>query len=393
MRTRAAILSTLTGVAGLSIALAPSGCGWIFGSCPNGEDFDNTYDITAQQLELLVQNGYSPGGSGGLFEDGGEGLTDVSSTADSGSSTGDGDGDGDGDGTSGTGGTGDTGDTGDTGSGAAYDSAEDVPCDVICKSKVNSGGFDSISVSSCTHDISAYEMGTSAGTEVVGTVTCSGTRTPECIGGRRPLGHVEPTLAPQDSTTRWLIGGAHLEAASVTAFEQLADDLARWGAPTELIGRCRDAAQDERDHARLMTTLAEARGAIVPPLEVLDQSRGLFETALHNAVEGCVTETWSALLACHQAACAEDAELRRVYAKIAIDETRHAELSWDLHVWLVAQLSEAERNQVERARRDALAQLPALARSQAQRRSAELGLPGTSRAVALATELTARLAA
>ena len=44
-------------------------------------------------------------------------------------------------------------------------------------------------------------------------------------------------------------------------------------------------------------------------------------------------------------------------AQIAKDEIEHAQLSWDLHSWFCAQLSEGERRQVEIAQLDAIRQL------------------------------------
>ena len=50
--------------------------------------------------------------------------------------------------------------------------------------------------------------------------------------------------------------------------------------------------------------------------------------------------------------------LRRIYERIAKDETNHGQLAWDLHAWLLGRLGEDERERVELAQREALAQLP-----------------------------------
>jgi hypothetical protein len=79
--------------------------------------------------------------------------------------------------------------------------------------------------------------------------------------------------------------------------------------------------------------------------------------ALDNAVEGCVRETFGALVAHHQALHARDAEVREVMTRIADDETRHAELSWAIDRWAREQLPTAEREALCEARRVAVATL------------------------------------
>jgi len=56
----------------------------------------------------------------------------------------------------------------------------------------------------------------------------------------------------------------------------------------------------------------------------------LVDVALENAVEGCVRETYGALIATRQAEAASDPVVRRAMRKIAADETAHAALSWDV---------------------------------------------------------------
>jgi hypothetical protein len=50
--------------------------------------------------------------------------------------------------------------------------------------------------------------------------------------------------------------------------------------------------------------------------------------------------------------------LRRIYARIADDETRHGQLAWDLHDWFMDRLPACERELVEATQRAALAHLP-----------------------------------
>lgn len=161
--------------------------------------------------------------------------------------------------------------------------------------------------------------------------------------GRRPAGLVE-------GPTERLLALAHLEAASVVAFERLAVDLARLGAPASLVARTRRAAGDERRHARAVARLA---GQPVPAVAVAPESApSLFEIALENAVEGCVNETFGALLAWHQAHHAPP-PARQVFARIAPDETTHGALAWAIHRWVWPQLSGAEQAQITRAMAEA----------------------------------------
>ncbi|AKQ67916.1 putative lipoprotein [Myxococcus hansupus] len=72
--------------------------------------------------------------------------------------------------------------------------------------------------------------------------------------------------------------------------------------------------------------------------------RSLFAVALDNAADGCVRETFGALVAQHQALHARDGEVRAFMARIAEDETRRAELSWKVDRWVQDRLSDAERD-------------------------------------------------
>jgi hypothetical protein len=182
-----------------------------------------------------------------------------------------------------------------------------------------------------------------------------------CIAGRRPPGLLAPSLDPLLSErATWLAGIAHLEAASIPAFLLLARDLERASAPASLIRASHAAAADEVRHARMISTLARAAGATLPAVTLAPTSpRSLLDLALDNATEGCVRESFAALLATHQAAHAADPLLRRAFAVIAVDETRHAALAFAVDAWLAPRLTVAERATVAAARRAALADLSA----------------------------------
>jgi rubrerythrin len=145
------------------------------------------------------------------------------------------------------------------------------------------------------------------------------------------------------------------EAASVHAFEQLRAELSWLRAPAELVVAAASSARDEERHARTITELARSRGA-EPALKFVVQPRSsdIESTARHNAVEGCVRETYGALLAHWQATRAEDPELRAAFARIARDETRHAALAWAIARWADTRLPAKGQRRVAHAHRRAV---------------------------------------
>jgi hypothetical protein len=179
--------------------------------------------------------------------------------------------------------------------------------------------------------------------------------------GRRPAGLRNATFGSVgDEARRWL-ALAHLEAASVVAFERLADELSSHGAPEQLRVRALRSAGDEVRHARAMESLARRAGAPearTPAVRVRAAGRRTLERiARENAVEGCVRETFGAALAGLAAECAGDARVRATLRRVARDETRHAELAWDVARWIEGKLQPSERRRVERARARAVERL------------------------------------
>jgi hypothetical protein len=147
---------------------------------------------------------------------------------------------------------------------------------------------------------------------------------------------------------------AHLEAASVPAFERLAQELAAHGAPARLVRAARRSAAEEVRHALAMGSLARRHGAPMPEVAVAPfEPRTLEALAIENAVEGCVRETFGALLAGWQARNAEDGAVREALGTIAPDELRHAELSWAIDAWALGRLPPEAQARVEEARREA----------------------------------------
>ena len=174
-------------------------------------------------------------------------------------------------------------------------------------------------------------------------------------GGRRPEGLVIAGTPAGPPLGAFFASLAALEAASVPAFQHLRDELRAHGAPAALADRADEAIDDERLHTKMTTALAKRFGGaptapVVSPLSV----RPLSEVAIENAVEGCVRETFGALVAIYQAERAEDRAVRRAMKRIAEDESRHAELAWDVASFCDERLGEGERAAVRAAMRDAL---------------------------------------
>jgi hypothetical protein len=211
------------------------------------------------------------------------------------------------------------------------------------------------------------------------------------VCGRRPPGLARATGRGGSATGRVLGACAALEAASISAFRRLARELTAAGAPAPLATAAQAAAADELRHARAVRALAARHGGGRPVLRTRPTPpRALAALARDNAAEGCVRETFGALVAHLQARTAADPAVRAVMTAIAEDETRHAQLGWDLEDWAATRLSAAERRTVRGSREGAVAELraaspepPAVARA--------LGLPPPALGAALIDELAASL--
>lgn len=205
--------------------------------------------------------------------------------------------------------------------------------------------------------VERYQLGVSSdGTlteldsEVIG-------RSSACIG-RRPGGLGRACPAGRGLVGAWLGSVATLEAASIQAFDELDAALALHDAPAELRARVARARRDEVRHARQMARLARRHGGEVrAPVVQPAPPRSLEALATENAVEGCVRETYGALVGQWQARTAEDAAIRATMRRVAVDESRHAALSWAIAAWVEPRLDPAARARVDAARAEALAEL------------------------------------
>jgi len=214
-----------------------------------------------------------------------------------------------------------------------------------------------------------------------------------CATGRRPAGWRGPLAFEVSDLGSYFAEVARLEAASVHAFRILRDELRAHGAPKKLQRAAARAARDEIRHTRATGALARRFGGRPG---VADVERGALRSvevmALENAVEGCVRETYGALLATLQARVARDPIVRAAMMRIARDETKHAALSWSVGRWLETRLDRHARCQVEAAKRAAARELVSLAAHDVPPSLADVaGLPRAGEASQLAQAMTRAL--
>ena len=178
-------------------------------------------------------------------------------------------------------------------------------------------------------------------------------------GGRRPEGFRIRPARTTSALAGYFSQMARLEHASVRAFERMERELRGLAAPRSLLERTARAARDERVHAQSMTRLARRFGGRVRlpsrPREL--RPRTALAIARENLVEGCIRETYGALVMTWQAAHAKDAHVRRALTPIALDETRHAELSWAVAAFLDGALDPRARRRLGSIRSTAIQRL------------------------------------
>lgn len=215
---------------------------------------------------------------------------------------------------------------------------------------------------------------------------------PNCAIGRRPDGLCSRTHKAQ-SAGAFFAHAAHLEAASVFAFGDLARELAAHGAPAGLVHAAWRARAEEIRHARITARLARRFGAApVRPVVGEPAVRSLFAVALDNATEGCVRETFGAVVAQAQAHRARRAFVRRAMREIAADELRHAHFSWALDRWVRGRLSASEGRRLDEAQRAAAAHLRRETEDAWSREVvAEAGVPDAETGLRLLRPVAARL--
>lgn len=242
----------------------------------------------------------------------------------------------------------DGGDAGEAGIDAAPPQLCFASCMPACQNEAQSGVIVRGFAASCTED-GPTDTGQAA-------ATCRFVH--PC--GRRPAGLSSARAKASSAMGAHLAMSAWMEAASVTAFERMAAELAAHGAPRALVRAARRAASDEVRHARTMTKLARAHGVTPPTPRVRKREvRSLEAVARENAIEGCIRETYGALLATWQARHANDERVQRAMKTIARDERRHAALAMTVAAWIEPRLDGRAKLRLERAKERAIAALHA----------------------------------
>jgi len=161
----------------------------------------------------------------------------------------------------------------------------------------------------------------------------------EVVGDPSPLGDDLTDEERAEVAAGWL-RDARYEHASIASLERAADELAMWDAPQGLIDATRAAAADEAVHTSQCLALAWRYGAppLAPgPLEAVPLRPGTLTTlALDLFEEGCVNETYSAVVAASGARRAEVRDVREVLGRIADDEGDHAGVAWASLRWVLS---------------------------------------------------------
>lgn len=179
-----------------------------------------------------------------------------------------------------------------------------------------------------------------------------------CGAGRRPEGFVNGLVQAAHSDASWIMQAATLEAASVDAFRWVRRDLRAHGAPRRLLRQASRAMREEKRHARCMRALARRLGiAVHIPKTSLPSIPSLEQMATHNAVEGCIRETFGALMAQYQARHAQNPEFAAAMKTIAVEEAHHAALAYRIDVWARKRLDVGARQRIDVAQQQAIDEL------------------------------------
>jgi len=186
---------------------------------------------------------------------------------------------------------------------------------------------------------------------------------------------------------------AAYEAASVIAFEHLEKELSMYGAPNDMLERIQIAAEDERRHAAQVELLAIRYGNQAEVFSVESAPlRNLESIAIDNMSEGCIGESWGALIGLYQAENAKDPVIAETMHQIALEEVEHASLSWAIHDWIMPKLSVQASERVRVAQKSSLEKLIKKSTAPIEQSHVLLaGLPEPTIALHLAEKLTESL--
>ena len=180
----------------------------------------------------------------------------------------------------------------------------------------------------------------------------------------------------------------------MVAFARLARELTKHGAPEMLVAAARRSMREEARHFRTMSALA-ARfgGAAQRPHVAAPVERTLEAMALENVTEGCVVETFGAVVGAWQATASIDPIVRTAMADIAREEMNHAHLAWEVDQWARSRLGRPALNRLNDAYEAGVAQLAddTVRANVSDELAAVAGLPHSPVQQALFTEMRRQL--
>ncbi len=150
----------------------------------------------------------------------------------------------------------------------------------------------------------------------------------------------------REKLSQYWLENAKLEYASIATFSRLTLELMYFWAPSELIELSNSATTDEIRHSKLCFSLATVySGNPVGPWVFTGVSgeiiwnQDLSVLATESFVDGSFGEWLAARLALEASRIAEDTSIQEVFAQIAEDESRHAELGWKIVEWILGSAS------------------------------------------------------
>ena len=227
-------------------------------------------------------------------------------------------------------------------------SNQEISCKLLCQQSVMNSPVTqgSYLIQDCSEDlVEKWQELVQKGepTVSVGEITCQliPKPPPRVIKGRAPLCSTEEMHEVSDLASHFA-RQAQEEAISIFSFAELHNILCAYEAPKQLQERCVQALRDEQAHTRMAIALCEQYGGSAPVIHVpQEKTVSLFNAARHNALVGCIQETWAAVLEEYQAQHTQKHLLAQ--HRIAKDEASHAQLAWDLHDFFMSQLSEEEQ--------------------------------------------------
>jgi heat shock protein HslJ len=137
----------------------------------------------------------------------------------------------------------------------------------------------------------------------------------------------------------WLEIAQH-EHSSIASFSQVILELMSFGAPQILLHGCQEAMMDETKHARIALSLASNTQSPPTPYTFgqLDQitiiPRTITQFKDDNYRNACIGEAESAKQLFNEAENTTIDGLKDILLEIASDESKHAELGWEIDRWI-----------------------------------------------------------